>query len=375
MVAYFDPIDFNYQSYTWKYGKPITINTCLKIAFSPDGKFLVSSDSKGCGKLWNEATSEEVCTLSDENAITFGYFFAFSRDGKVLAGTNYFWNVETCKPISQIEENFSDGNSLGQVVAFSADLQIVASARQAIYSMPPDWVSPQVRAKNSTYVTAIEVATGEELCCVDLPRPFTETFNVNHYYRQTKFSPDGRFLTAIIELGKKKLFNELFGGGLIYFGNDALELHEIATEKRIWMIKNERQDSSCNEVMFSPNGKVLASSWAHIGNKRHTILLSDVATGKKLCHIAIDNFSEDFPDFSPFPCLAFSSDSQILAIGLGQGQIGLWHLTSGRSSSFKAQKIQTLSGNASKVVSLAFSPNGRTLAQAGSDAIEFWHLT
>jgi len=126
--------------------------------------------------------------------------------------------------------------------------------------------------------------------------------------------------------------------------------------------------------LFRPNGRILASSWEHIDSKKNTILLSDVATGKKLCHIAIDKFNENFPGFSPFPCLAFSPDGQILGVGLGQGQVGLWHLTSDQLGSLRAKKIQTLSGNASKVVSLAFSPNGRTIASAGSDAIEFWHL-
>jgi WD40 repeat protein len=141
------------------------------------------------------------------------------------------------------------------------------------------------------------------------------------------------------------------------------------------MTTNRGQDSCCNEVVFSSNGRIIASSWEHVGNKKHTILLLDVATGKKLCHIAIDKISEDFRDFSPFSCLAFSPDGQILAVGLGQGQVGLWYLTSDRSNSLKAKRVQTLAGNASKVVSLAFSPNGRTIASAGSDAIEFWHLT
>lgn len=247
----------------------------------------------------------------------------------------------------------------------------MAIAEQAVRYTPPSLLTPETRAKNSTYITVYDVATGEDLSGLELPRPFTHTFDIHQYYRRIKFSPDGRVLTGVIELGKTKLF----GGNQIYFVGDALILYEVGTGQQIWMTTNRGQDSWCNEVVFSPNGRILASSWNHVeGNKKHTILLSDVATGKKLCHIATDQFSEDFPNFSPFPCLTFSPDGQILASGLGQGQVGLWHLTSDGVSSLKAKKIQTLSGNASKVVSLAFSPNGRTIASAGSDAIEFWHL-
>lgn len=260
---------------------------------------------------------------------------------------------------------------MGEVVALSPDLRIAAIAEQAVVYTPPSLLTPETRAKNPTYVTVYDVVTGEDLSGLELPRPFTHTFDIHQYYRQIKFSPDRRVLTGVIELGKTKLF----GGNQIYFGGDALVLYEVGTAQQIWMTTDGGQDSWCNEVVFSPNGRILASSWQHNSNERHTVLLFDVATGKKLCHIAIGKFSEKFSDFSPFPCLAFSPDGQVLAIGLGQGQIGLWHLTSNRSSSLKAKKVHTLSGNASKVVSFAFSPNGRTIASAGSDAIEFWHLT
>lgn len=67
--------------------------------------------------------------------------------------------------------------------------------------------------------------------------------------------------------------------------------------------------------------------------------------------------------------------TKVLQISVGKGQIVLWDLSSSSSTSLKAKKIQTLSGKSSEVMSIAFSPDGRTLASAGSSAIEFWHLT
>mgnify|MGYP001315066704 CR=1 FL=1 len=184
MVAYFDPIDFDYQSYSWKYGKPIQISRCTKIAFSPNGEFLVGCDPTGCGNLWKVSTGEAIHAFFDENATTFGNVMAFSQDGKVLAGTKYFWDVETGEPVNQIKANFREGDGLGEVVALSPNLRIVAIAEQGVAHTPPSLLTPEMRAKNPTYVTVYDVATGEDLSGLELPRPFTHTFDIHQYYLQ-----------------------------------------------------------------------------------------------------------------------------------------------------------------------------------------------
>ena len=157
---------------------------------------MVGCDPRGCGNLWEVETGEAIHAFFDEKTTTFGSVMAFSHNGKVLAGTKYFWDVETGEPVNQIKANFREGDGLGEVVAMSPDLRIVAIAEQAVVFTPPSLLTPETRARNPIYVTIYDVATGEGLSELELPRPFTHTFDIHQYYRQIKFSPDGRVLTG-----------------------------------------------------------------------------------------------------------------------------------------------------------------------------------
>jgi WD40 repeat protein len=106
-------------------------------------------------------------------------------------------------------------------------------------------------------------------------------------------------------------------------------------------------------VTFSPDGKMLAT-----GNGFGDILLWDVKTFNKVATL------KGGP--GGIRSLAFSPDGKILAGGrenLGPGKPGvikLWEMPNGK-------EVATLSGHKGSVFSVAFSPDGKTLASSSGD--------
>jgi len=117
----------------------------------------------------------------------------------------------------------------------------------------------------------------------------------------------------------------------------------------------EGHSNSVRSVVFSPDGKTLASA-----SFDNTIKLWHLETQKPIATLTGHS--------NLVNSVAFSFDGLILASASDDNTIKLWHL--------ETQKpIATLTGHSDLVNSVAFSPDSKTLASASDDkTIKLWHL-
>jgi RNA polymerase sigma factor (sigma-70 family) len=286
------------------------------LAFSPDGKQLVSRGSDNTIRLWDTATGakkREFNTFSlRELTRSSARAFTLSPDGKLLA-------------------------------AFEGNL-------------------------DAPHLQLWDVATGRLL---KEPAPKDSLWGA-------AFSPDGKTLalcvgkapfggTAVLELwalaGAKKIgsFALSEGGMLLGFspdgktlafrGPDMPHFRDVQTGKVVGRLRSKRP-TTINQLLFSRDGKTLVT-FSHL---EHSLRLWDRASGKEL------RSSDDA--VSSVRC-AFSPDGRLLACGSEDGAVRIWDRAVG--------KVVRRIDQDPLLTEMLFSPDGRRLATART-AVHLWDV-
>jgi WD40 repeat protein len=192
------------------------------------------------------------------------------------------------------------------------------------------------------------------------------------------FSPSGRLLVSsgdfvpdqLWDLGTHRRLATLDGfnpalfspdGRILAYGtNNGIELLDVSTHKPL---AGPFGDSGLVAMVFSPDGRTLATSDTGLTFTKGTIRFWDVRTHRQLGPPIRFRKSSDYN-----VSIAFSPNGRILATA-GNNTVRLWDVHTHR------QLGRQLRGQRDAVTSLAFSPNGRILASASDDdTVHLWDV-
>ena len=288
----------------------------LSVAFSPDGKYLIS-ESRYRLQIWDRETKQLVGELRNEPAGFQSLMFLPQK--KLLAtvadeNAIRLWKLSPPEMVDRIEwPNFW----IGPAIAVSSNGTRLAASI----------IDKQTRDGSILLWTAGDQDSAKVLSAHEQP--------VN----ALAFSPDGNWLVSASSDHQVAFWNaeEILGTGTIK--PQALRGHRDA----VW------------SVAFSPDGTLLASAGTD-----DEIRIWDVATREH--RQTLEGHDDDVNQ------VVFSPDGTLLASADADGIVQLWDVATGES-------LGKLQADDTGVSSLAFSPDGKHLATGGADkTVRHWKL-
>jgi len=390
-------------------GEPFTgASPVDSVAFSPDGTILASADLDGSVRLWNVATQQQIASPlnGDDGSVSS---VSFSQNGMMLAsannnGTVRLWNMSNLFQAATLASGIGHGR--GVAVAFGAQGKLLAAT--GIYGSMV-WNAATRRlagyfAQNLAYPgqamtvspggTTLAVATGDRVVLWNIATrrrigTIIAGSSLDSSVASVVFSPDGNILALgisgqsnVVQLWD--LATHTAVGYLDAFaprGDEDASLAFSPDGKSlagtsgggmtvVWNIASHKQirgpliathiDSVEASTVFSPDGRMLAASDGSIVAVWNTASWHQVG----------NPFASNQSQLNMVYSMAFSPDSDILAIGSEDGTVQLWDTATDQEI---GSPLVSSSIDNGAVRSLAFSPDGQTLAASSEDgAVQIW---
>lgn len=373
----------------------------IKIAFSPDGKFIASSCSDRTVRVWNLMNSQLLRTFDINPMWSNNNCVAFSPDGRTLANDSELWDYHTGQHKTSLKWHHSDRV---QAMTFSPDGKMVVTTTRkgnvrlwdagtgkqiALLHQGGEYTSQRHKVAFSSdsnrvaaIVSARNVANGSVMVWNAHTHELINSVsqrNSSKIYIATDFSAEGDPIVVVKERKKLHISNlDTDENIAILEGNDEIvHIAVFSPDKsmlasvgnsgsiRLWDAETGRLHSifsdftnSITSVAMMSNGTTLVTA-----NREQPIQLWDSLT--------LENKGTIQGERDPYSASAvtFSPDETILASG-AYDDVVLWDVNS-------LQKTTALKGHNGQIDTVVFSPDGQTLAAFAmyDKTIQLWNVS
>ena len=370
------------------------------IAFSPNGKTLVSGSSDKAVRVWDVATGQPIGHpfQGHEAAVTS---VAFSPDGQTLVSgsvdqTVRLWDSITgqlIRPPLQGHEDVIRSVAISPVrVATPSGLGYIIVSGSSdktvrLWALATGQPIEQPFQGHEAAVTSVACSPNGEIIVsgssdktlrlwdAKTGQPIRQPLQ-GHEALSVAFSPDGKIIVSGDGDDTLRLWDATTGQPIgqplhkhwasirsVAFNPDGNTIASGSRDRRVqlWDVTTgqpigqpfQGHEDAVSSVAFSPDGKTLASS-----SSDRTVRLWDVIAEYPLySHEAEVNG------------VAFSPDGQMIASGSSDKMLRLWNVT---TEQFIGSPLQ---GHESEVLSVAFSPDGKTIVSGSSDkTLRLWDI-
>jgi WD40 repeat protein/serine/threonine protein kinase len=369
-------------------------DTVYFVTFSPDGQLLVSTSQDHTAKIWDlrnrtDPNRRELAVLRGHASRVHNA--AFIRDGRTLAtsdnsGCVKLWNIDQPSDVNLFGQRTRGGQT-----GFSADGRFLAAEDGndvAIWDLGNSNVTHPIKGRiraspaewgrfgfafSSNTIAVISPTERLQMWSLDpvtsIAGPCDAAEETNQWSAPA-FSPRGDRFAAISggnihvwavpgwnQLAEIKAHSDRWQDNWLLFLPDGESvLTESNNEITRWQIGTGkcvgRFGPAGVKPSISPDGRVLATI------QGDTVRRWEVATG-----VEIDPPFKGRVD--EFASVAFSPDGKTIAAAANDGPIQLWNVACG-------QQAGTLQGHSRQVWYLAFSPDGTLVSNGWDNTIRLW---
>ena len=297
------------------------------VAFSPDGRHVLSCSADHTARLWDAVSGAEVHRLEAHETGGFGMQFgAFSPDGRYVLtcalphDVPRIWDAASGREMGPFK---GDGEEQTDSAVFSPDGRRVLSVQ------------------NESIVCLWDVKTRKKLRGFDVGGEVDDDLGA---VEQAPLSPDGQYVLTCASMG-----------------NLRVQLWELATGRLVQTFPA----LNASVASFSPDGRaVITGEEPGGGREICAAQLWDIFTATELQRF--DGHSD------AVRCVAISPDGRHVLTG-ESNSLHLWDVASG--AELWASTIEGMDEGSWRIPSVAFSPDGR-YALSGSDdhVARLWYV-